>query len=281
MPELPSEPAPAGAHGGVIRQRTPWLARLNAWRKRTPLNPYWIERGWLHRAAARLAPFSSGVLLDVGAAERPYEKLFTPHVERYLGLEYPPVADNLIPEIWNKLHTIRHLIDVFGDGMRLPFRDRAVDTVLSFEVLEHVPDPDACVREFARVLRPGGRVLLTVPFVAPLHQLPFDFYRYTPRGVEVLLERHGLELELCEARGNFPAAVGAALSHYLLRSLASRRTHHDGSVELSRWRYPLTMPLIALEQLAFAGLARLSRDESLTLGYVAVARRRGDGPRGG
>ena len=118
----------------------------------------------------------------------------------------------------------------------------------------------------------GGRVLLTVPFSAPLHQLPFDFFRYTPRGLEVLLRRHGLELEICEARGNFPAAVGAALSHYLLRSLGARRLNHDGSVDVSRWRYPLVMPLIALQQVLFALLARLSRDESLTLGYVAVAR---------
>jgi len=53
---------------------------------------------------------------------------------------------------------------------RLPFRDRCCDTVLAVEVLEHVRDPQRCLAEFARVLAPGGRLLVTVPFIAPRHQ---------------------------------------------------------------------------------------------------------------
>ena len=267
----PNVPRKAGP-GGLIRQRSPLMRGLNALRKKTALNPYWIEQAWLNRAARMLAPKASGSLLDVGVGEKPYGELFAPHVTSYTGLEYPPVADNLHPEIWAKLETIVDLVDVFGDGMRLPFASNSFDTVLSFEVLEHVPDPNACVSEMARVVRPGGRVLMTVPFSSPRHQLPFDFFRYTPNGLEALLTRHGLEVESLDARGNFAAATGATLSHFLMRCVCARSVNHDGSVNLSRWRAPFVLPVIAAVQILFEWISRVTSDTALTLGYVVVAR---------
>ena len=270
MPTANQEPHP---HRGLIPARAPWVRRINAWRKRSPLNPYWIELACLRRTAEALAPHARGRLLDVGVGEKPYGALFVPRVSRYIGLEYPPVADNLHPEIWERLEEIRGVVDVFGDGQRLPFRDGSFDTLLSLEVLEHVPDPDRCLAEFARVLGPGGRLLVSVPFAAPLHQLPFDFYRFTPRGIETLLQRNGFEVERIEPRGNFASAAGSTLSHYILRALGASGRHHDGSVTLSRWRAPLVLPLIALVQLFFALAARFSRDDTLCLGYGVVARK--------
>ncbi len=257
---------------GVIRERHPLKLKLNAWRKRSPLNPYWIELRWLRSAGERLAPHAQGVLLDVGVGERPYGKVFAPFVRRYVGLEYPPMADNLSPEIWNLLERIRGIIDVWGDGHRLPFLSKSVDTVLSVEVLEHVPDPDGFVAEFARVLKPGGTLMLTVPFMAPLHQLPFDFYRYTPQGLEALLGRHGFRIEALESRGNTASAAGVALTHWIMRCVGAKATHHDGSVVLSRWRAPFVLPVLALVQLFFAGIERVTTDKGLCLGYFLRAK---------
>src|SRR5688572_22751028 len=102
--------------GGVVSARPKLAARINAWRKRTPLNPYWTEVVWLRRSVEMLAPYASGRLLDVGVGERPYGKLFQSRVTRYIGLEYPPMADNLSPGIWALLERVRGVIDVFGDG---------------------------------------------------------------------------------------------------------------------------------------------------------------------
>jgi SAM-dependent methyltransferase len=265
---------PKRAERPVCAQRRPWKGRLNAWRKRSPLNPYWIELRELHEAAKLLATHANGRLLDVGCGERPYDDLFLPRVTRYIGLEYPPVADNLNPEIWGKLHTIRHIVDVFGDGMKMPFADAQFDSVLALEMLEHVSHSDACVGEIARVLRPGGVFLLTVPFVAPLHQWPFDYLRYTSKGIEALLERHGLKIEKLEPRGNFASATGATVSHWLLRALGASGVNHDGSVTLSRWRAPFVLSLIALVQLFFSAAASLSNDKGSCLGYAVIARKR-------
>ena len=64
----------------------------------------------------------------------------------------------------------------------MPFKSASFDTVVALEVLEHVRNPDACLAEIDRVLRPDGRVLLTVPFVAPLHQLPWTRLALDPPG---------------------------------------------------------------------------------------------------
>jgi SAM-dependent methyltransferase len=265
---------PRRAEKGVVEVRTGWKARLNRWRKRSPFNPYWLELRWLHRATAGLAPHARGELLDIGCGERPYEALFAPHVTRYVGIEYPPVADNLHPEIWGMIELIRGVVDVWGDGQRMPFKTGAFDTVLALEMLEHVADPDAVVAEIARVLRRGGRLLLTVPLIAPLHQWPFDYYRYTPRGIEAVLARHGFEIAHLEPRGNFASATGATVSHWMLRALGSRRLNHDGSVSLSRWRAPLVLPAIAAVQLFFAACERWSSDKGAALGYAVVAKLR-------
>jgi SAM-dependent methyltransferase len=264
---------PRRAEKGLIRERTGWMKSIAAWRKRSPFSPYWIELCWLWRALEWLAPHARGKLLDVGCGERPYEQLFAPHVTGYVGLEYPPVADNLHPEIWDKLEQLHGIVDIWGDGQRMPFKPATFDTVLALEMLEHVADPDACVAEIARVLRPTGRLLLTVPLVAPLHQWPFDFYRYTPKGIEALLARHAFAIEHVMPRGNFASATGATISHWLIRSIGSRKLQHDGSVELSRWRAPFVLPLIAFVQLFFKLYEKLSSDQGTSLGYAVVARR--------
>lgn len=274
---MPAAPAPpvADPPRSVISTRRSWVRRLQSWQKRTVFNPYWLDLRHLQRSVAALAPHARGVMLDVGVGERPYGDVFAPHVRRYLGLEYPPVVfGNLNPDLWNYIHVVHGIIDVFGDGQQLPVASASVDTVLSLEVLEHLPAPQRCVAEMARVLKPGGRLLLTVPFLQPLHQLPHDFRRYTPRGLRELLDAHGFEVELLQARGNVASATGAVLSQWLLRTLAARETKHDGSVAMSRWRGPLTLPFIGLVQMAFALFERFTDDDALCLGWTVVARKR-------
>jgi len=259
--------------GAVLMKRPKLLVRLNGWRKRSPLNPYWID--WLHlrNSVAKLAPRATGLLLDVGVAQRPYAALFEPYVERYIGLDYPPALIAKQPELWNVLDLARGLVDLFADGNQMPFADGTFDTVFCTEVLEHLPDPARCVSEMARVLKPGGQLLLTVPFSQPLHELPWDFYRFTPGALEDLLRRGGLEVEIIEQRGNFAAALGAMSSQFFLRTLGASARQSDGSVILSRWRSVLLLPFLACVQLFFHAASKLSKDPALALGYSAVGRK--------
>ena len=84
-------------------------------------------------------------------------------------------------------------VDHIGPAHDLPVGDGEYDAVLCTQVLEHVPDPQAVLRELHRILRPGGRLYMTLPLAWELHELPFDFFRYTPHGLYSLLGDAGFE----------------------------------------------------------------------------------------
>ncbi|MEZ6016619.1 MAG: methyltransferase domain-containing protein [Planctomycetota bacterium] len=235
--------------------------------------PYWLDWARLRGSVEALCPHARGVLLDVGVSEAPYRALFSGAVTRYVGLEYPPSILDKQPEMWAILERVKVPVQVFGDGSRLPIRDASIDTVLATEVLEHVPRPELFVREMARVARPGGKVLITVPFIQPLHELPSDYFRFTPSALRHFAEDAGLEVESVTARGNFASANGALLSQWLLRWVGAAEHQSDGSVILSRWRSVLVLPFTALIQVAFHLASKLTNDTAVCQGYALVARK--------
>jgi SAM-dependent methyltransferase len=85
-------------------------------------------------------------------------------------------------------------VDVVTDGAALPFADETFDAVLSEAVLEHVPDPDAYMRELVRVLKPGGRARVDVAFLQPYHAYPDHYFNMTKSGLRVTMERAGLRV---------------------------------------------------------------------------------------
>lgn len=156
-------------------------------------------------AVARRAHVCRGALLDVGCGAKPYESLLAPHVESYTGLEHPDTVHD------------RERVDVWGSADELPFEDRSFDTVISFHVLEHTEEPATVLREMARVLRPGGRVLLAVPFVWGIHEAPRDFYRFTPYGLTYLLEGAGFGAISIEPLCGYWATAALRLCYALAR----------------------------------------------------------------
>lgn len=76
------------------------------------------------------------------------------------------------------------------------------DVVICEQVLEHVPDPFRAAETLAALARPGGRLLVSVPFAIKIHGDPGDYWRFSPQGLTVLLERAGLVVERLERWGN-------------------------------------------------------------------------------
>jgi SAM-dependent methyltransferase len=182
-----------------------WVVR-GAWRCLS--DPLAISRLVRWRALAEAAPLASGLMVDVGAGRQPYAPLFRPHVDRIVALEFPGPSP-------------RGGIDVVGDAQALPFRTASADTVLSVEVLEYLPDPRRAMTEFARVLRPGGRLLLTAPQLRGSSSEPNDYWRFGHPGLRLLAREAGLaEISVTPCGGIF-AAYGQRTSSWLHASLSA------------------------------------------------------------
>jgi SAM-dependent methyltransferase len=128
-------------------------------------------------------PRLSGTLLDVGSGYQPYRSLVTAppsRVSQYIGLD---LRGNRYQRP-----------DLEWDGHMIPLQESSIDCAIATEVLEHCPAPEGIMREIWRVLRPGGLLCLTVPFLWPLHTVPYDEYRYTP----FALERHLHNAGFCQ-----------------------------------------------------------------------------------
>ena len=248
----------------------PLRDRIHAAWRRSILNPYHFDNKLLKGRIGELGGSLTGRMLDVGCGERPHAALF-PNIDRYFGIEHLGAVINVEQSLAASVAHVRHIIDAFAEGERLPFRERSFDSCIAIEVLEHVPDPTLVVAEMRRVVKPGGAVMVTVPFVGELHQTPYDFRRFTIFGIEGLLRDHGFEIERTLARGNFTAVTGRVLAHWLYR-LGAKFIKRDGAVRMHKWAIPLVLPLCALTLLVFNLLSRFSKDETLCLGYAVLAR---------
>lgn len=155
-------------------------------------------------AVSRYAGFLGGRLLDIGCGLQPYRSLFA--VDEYIGLE-----------IDNDLSRERGIADRFYDGKVFPFSDDEFDAILCNQVLEHVFNPDDFLGEVYRVMRPNGRMVLTVPFVWDEHEQPYDYARYSSFGLRALLERNGLEVLAHEKIGSDASIIFQLGNAYLYK----------------------------------------------------------------
>lgn len=175
------------------------------------VNPLCIIRAGLFVSISRIAPQISGKVLDFGCGSKPYELLFQ-HACQYVGTDIAVSGHD---------HSSSR-IDVFYDGKSLPFDDDAFDSVVSFEVFEHIPNTKCILQEIHRVLKPNGRLLMSVPFGWHEHEIPFDYQRFTSFGIRYLLESHGFKIIQLDKTTTSVLAIFQLLTAYLSHNLAPK-----------------------------------------------------------
>lgn len=123
--------------------------------------------------------YLSGHLLDAGCGTRDIGRFLSEHgVSDITRYDLASADDDV----------------VVGPLESMPFADSTFDAVLCNAVLEHVADADRSTRELARVVKPGGHVVVAVPFLQPYHPCPGDYQRFTSDGLAQLGRRSGLEV---------------------------------------------------------------------------------------
>ena len=170
------------------------LRRVLGLLRRTPLHPQWLLGP---RRSPELLEAFRGRILDIGSGDRWIEKEL-PGDARYVALDYPATGVDMYGG----------RPDVLADARKLPFADGSFDAVLCLEVLEHVPHPGEVLAEIARVLKPGGQGWLSMPFLYPVHDAPYDFQRFTAHGWDCYLRHAGLQPVRIEKSGHALRAAG-------------------------------------------------------------------------
>lgn len=224
-------------------------ARVQSWL------PTWLHRHLLHFDAVledSVRDFAASVspaarVLDAGAGEARHARYF--HAHRYTPVDLA-IGDNT----WDYTQ-----IQALADLTRLPFATGVFDAALNIVTLEHVREPGLVVKELARVLAPGGRVLLVVPLEWEVHQAPHDFFRYTCHGMQHLLAQAGLEVERLDPVGGY--------FRLLSRRLLNGLQFFPGLA------FPLAALFLVPPALILPWLDGLDRAKNFTLGYVCIARK--------
>jgi SAM-dependent methyltransferase len=168
------------------------------------LQPFFLIRKGIKDKIEVLAKSLSGRILDFGCGAKPYAPYFT-NAGEYIGLDI---------EQSGHTHLNEH-IDVFYDGKTIPFGENQFDAVFSSEVFEHVFNIDEVLAEIYRVLKPGGKLLITCPFAWPEHEVPYDFARYSSFGIKHILEKAGFKITEQHKTGHFFEVLMQYLIFYI------------------------------------------------------------------
>jgi SAM-dependent methyltransferase len=243
------------------------LDRFREWRHAVYGFNTYNRKQWVAACASRL-PAGTRVL-DAGAGIGQYRPLFA-HCD-YKAHDFakePQTVGQYTP------------LDYESDILDIPVPDHSFDVVLCTEVLEHVPEPIKAVRELARVLRPGGILMLTAPFGCVLHQEPYIFYSgYTEYWYRRFLGEAGCDVLSVAANQGFFSLFGD-YAQWLSELIRPRQTRK----EPLRIRLVLAVVWLcsrpAVRVLAPLGRWLDSRGFGAvgTVGYHVIAVRRGDEP---
>lgn len=134
------------------------------------------------RAAASLP--NKALILDAGAGDSPYRDYFS-HA-RYHSTDLC------------KLDKVYGRISYVCDLQAISIKSNSYDNIFCSQTLEHVPEPKNVLREFYRVLKPGGQLWLTVPLFYAEHEIPYDYFRYTQFGLKYLFKEAGFDINSIE-----------------------------------------------------------------------------------
>jgi SAM-dependent methyltransferase len=170
----------------------------------------YVIRKEIFKAISNVIPLFKGKVLDSGCGIMPYKKIILENKEitSYLGLDIESALS------YNNVQP-----DFYWDGITMPFENETFDVVLSTEVLEHVLNPEEYLLEVKRVLKPGGVFFFTVPFLMSLHEIPYDYYRYTPYALEEIFKRVGFKDIKIKAMGGYNAAMAQMIGLWVNKYL--------------------------------------------------------------
>jgi len=196
----------------------------------------------------------SGRVLDLGCGVRPYEKDILKFADDYIGLDWFNTQHDLCADIVADLNN------------PLPLKSAIADSVVSFQVMEHLCEPQIMLNEAFRILKPGNMILIAVPFNWRVHEVPYDFFRYTCYGLKYMLKKAGFSEIVVQAVSGFWPMWCLKLNYQTTRLIR-------GPKYIRLVIRVLLMPFWFFNQIIGLVLDKFWPGEEETAGYFANAKR--------
>jgi 2-polyprenyl-3-methyl-5-hydroxy-6-metoxy-1,4-benzoquinol methylase len=190
---------------------------------------------------------ATGKLLDMGCGKVPLYSAYRPYVSDIQCIDWS-----------NSPHGPIYLDKECDLTEAIPYADQSFDTIVLSDVLEHLPEPSACWKEMHRLLKPGGKVLLNVPFLYQIHEAPNDYYRYTEFALRRFADQSGFEVVELSSLGG----ATEVLADIVAKLLANARLKI-----VAIWVQALAR---ALKKTAIGKRIRKLTDTRFPLGYFMV-----------
>ncbi len=176
----------------------------------TPIHPQFIIKRLAHQAIEEAKNYTHGELIDIGCGRMAHRGELEKIATKYVGLDHPKLS---------KLYPSPRKPDIFGDAMELPLQDATFDTALLLQVLEHLDDPQKALNEAYRILRKNGFIIISVPFMYPIHDAPYDYYRFTEHAIKKMLKKAGFNIVKLQTGGSFLEFWVQSLIVYLFKKI--------------------------------------------------------------
>jgi len=204
-------------------------------------------------------------ILDAGAGECRYKKYCShlKYTSQDFG-EYDGKGDNV--GLQTK-HWDNSSLDIVSDIISIPVKDKSFNNILCTEVIEHISKPDLAIKEFSRILKKGGRLVITAPFCSLTHFAPFHFYTgFNIYWYKKILEEYGFEIIEHFANGNYFDFISQEL---LRMPLVIKKYSHISY--LGYLLYLVTVPLVLI--LVLVSKFSKKSEQQLCFGYHILAKK--------
>ncbi len=225
-----------------------------------------LQAGSVWNDVAAVLPYIRGRVLDVGCGAQPYRPLLGPQTE-YVGID----------TIDAEAHFGYKMPDTtYFEGEVWPVENASVDLVFSTETIEHILEYRLFLAEASRCLRDRGTILLTFPFAARWHFVPFDYWRFTPSAINYLLRTAGFVDVRVYARGNAITVACYKVMALILPLLVAQNCRGA-----TKWALRFCGLCLSPFFVLLAGIANLSlrgRGGNDCLGYTVLAEKKGSTP---
>lgn len=242
----------------MLRKENLKVSKVNPIKNQKNRNIHnWLIYQIIKKNLINLSSFYKGTLVDLGCGESPYKDFFLQYVDNYIGIDWANSFHNSNADITSNLNKRIELCDNFAD------------TLISFSVIEHLCEPQIFLNESYRVLKNNGVFILQVPWQWHVHEAPYDYFRYTPYGLQYMFKKAGFtEVDIIPQSGFFTTSA-LKLNYFLARLI------YKLPKIIMYFFAILLLPIWTITQMLAPLLDKIDKEwERETVGFIVIAKKK-------